>query len=163
MGRSPAYPTTLAIRALEKATIGYRLYNYPYMEKGGAPHAAASLDVDLHCVIKTLVMETDGNKPLLVLMHGDREVSTKALARFLKVKRVAPCSPEDANRLTGYQVGGISPFGIRSPMPVYMEAGIVGLERIFLNAGKRGWLAELDPKAVMVALSAVLVEVGIEV
>lgn len=162
MAKSPAAPTTQAIRSLKKAAIHYRLHNYPYVEKGGAPHAAASLGVDLHCVIKTLVMETDGNKPLLVLMHGDREVSTKALARFLSVKRVDPCTPERANRLTGYQVGGISPFGIRSPMPVYMEAGIVGLERIFLNAGKRGWLAEMDPKAVAAALGAGLVEVGIE-
>ncbi len=154
-------PVTQAIRFLKSAGLPYRLHGYPYIDKGGAAHAASCLGIPLHAVVKTLVMETDAGKPMLVLMHGDLEVSTKALARHLGVKSVSPCSAERANRLTGYVVGGISPFGVRTPMPVYMEAGIFLLDRMFLNAGKRGWLVELNPGKAADLLHAERVEVGI--
>ena len=144
---STDHPVTTAVRALKAAGIPFVPHLYAYEEHGGTAHAARSLGVDEHSVIKTLVMEADGKKPLLVLMHGDREVSTKQLARTLGVKRVVPCDPQTAHRHTGYMVGGISPFGTRSPLPIAVEVSILGLERIFINGGKRGFLAELDPSS----------------
>ncbi|MEW6260248.1 MAG: aminoacyl-tRNA deacylase [Thermodesulfobacteriota bacterium] len=154
-------PVTQAIRVLKAAGLAYRLHAYPYVDRGGAAHAASCLGISPHAVVKTLVMETDTGKPLLVLMHGDLEVSTKSLARHLGVKSVFPCSSERANRLTGYVVGGISPFGVRTPMPVYMEASILLLNRMLINAGKRGWLVELHPGEAADLLHAEPVEVGI--
>lgn len=157
----PDYPVTPAIHLLRGKKVAFTPHLYPYAEHGGTRHAAECLGVDEHAVIKTLVMEPDGGKPLLVLMHGDREVSTKNLARALGVKAVAPCAIEKAERVTGYQVGGISPFGTRQPLPVYVEASILLLERLYINGGKRGFLVELAPADLRKALTLREVEVAI--
>jgi Cys-tRNA(Pro) deacylase len=138
-------PVTPAIRALKDHGVEFILRPYKYEEKGGTPVAARELGVDEHRVIKTLVMEDETRNPFLVLMHGDREVSTKNLARHLQVKTVRPCEPETAHRHTGYLVGGTSPFGTRKPMKTYVEASILGLPQIYINAGKKGLLAEISP------------------
>jgi Cys-tRNA(Pro) deacylase len=114
--------------------------------------------VDEHCVVKTLIMEDETGKPLIMLQHGDREVATGLLARALGVKRIQPCDPKTADRHSGYQVGGTSPFGTRHPMPVYAEASIAELPRIYINGGKRGYLVELDPKPALALLQAILVQ-----
>jgi Cys-tRNA(Pro) deacylase len=120
------------------------LHSYNYEEKGGTTTAARELNVNEHSVIKTLVMEDDKGYPLLMLIHGDKQVSTKALARALGVKRVTPCTTEIAHRHTGYYVGGISPFGTRKPLQVCVEASIMNLPKIYINAGKKGLLAEMS-------------------
>ncbi|ACM20074.1 misacylated tRNA(Pro) deacylase, YbaK/ProX family [Geotalea daltonii FRC-32] len=152
---------TPAVRMLraEKARFVPHLYNYE--EKGGTAVSARELGVDEHCIIKTLIMEDDARQPLVVLMHGDCQVSTKELARVLGVKSVAPCSPEVANRHSGYLVGGTSPFGTRRTMPVYMEETIHELPQIYINGGKRGFLVAMDPQEVERLLKPVLVRVGI--
>jgi Cys-tRNA(Pro) deacylase len=134
---------------------------YKYEDKGGTTVCARELGVDEHSVIKTLVMEDEARHPLIVLMHGDREVSTKDLARQIGVKRVTPCAPEAAQKHTGYLVGGISPFGTRRSMPVYMEETIVGIPRIYINGGRRGLLVALDPHDVVRLLVPTKVSVGI--
>jgi Cys-tRNA(Pro) deacylase len=118
---------------------------YAYEEHGGTARAASELGVEEHCVIKTLVFQTDAKKPFIVLMHGDREVSTKELARILGVKSVTPVDHAAAQRLTGYMVGGISPFGTKSQLPIFAESTIISLEKILINGGKRGFLVELSP------------------
>ena len=155
------YPITPAIRILRVRKVDFTPHLYDYVEKGGAKESARQLGVDVHAVVKTLVFETNEKKPLIVLMHGDREVSTKNLARFLGVKSVEPVTPEKASKLTGYLVGGTSPFGTRTKMPVYAERTIFDIERIYINGGKRGFLVEIKPE-VLNSLNAVLVEVGIE-
>jgi Cys-tRNA(Pro) deacylase len=155
------YPVTTAVRVLREHKISFDPHFYVYEERGGTGHAARSLGVDEHAVVKTLVFETDARKPLLVLMHGDREVSTKQLARFLGVKQVIPCDPHAAQRHTGYTVGGISPFGTRTPLPVYAEATILALPKIYINGGKRGFLVSIAPPALRVALQVTEVQVGI--
>ncbi len=154
------YPKTLAIRFLTSHRIPYLPHTYPYKDHGGTRHAAESLKVSEHAVIKTLILETDTHAPLIVLMHGDREVSLKQLARSLGVKHVTPCRPDVAYKYTGYQVGGISPFGTRQMLPVYAEAGIFELEVIYINGGKRGFLVEIDPQYLETALSTIRVEVA---
>lgn len=139
-------PITPAVRALKDHGVEFTLRTYKYEEKGGTPVAARELGVDEHRVIKTLVMEDEARSPFLVLMHGDREVSTKNLARHLQVKTVRPCDPETAHRHTGYLVGGTSPFGTRKPLKTYVEASILDLPRIYINAGKKGLLAEISPQ-----------------
>jgi len=138
-------PMTRGVRLLLDRKVQFGVHLYPYEAHGGTSNAATSLGVPEHAVIKTLVMEAEGGRPFLVLMHGDREVSTKNLARALGVKAVAPCPVEKAERVTGYQVGGISPFGTRQPMAVYVEESILALERIYVNGGKRGFLVEIAP------------------
>ena len=155
------YPMTAAIRAMKDAGIPFVVHSYAYEEQGGTPVAARELRVDEHCVIKTLVMETDAGQPLIVLMHGDRETSTRNLARLLAVKHVAPCSAEAAIRHTAYSVGGISPFGTRRKLPVYWERTIAGLPRLYINAGRRGLLAEMAPADLMRALSPIAVDVAL--
>ncbi len=140
------YPITPAIRVLRDNKVEFEPRVYEYVEKGGTKHSAEVLGVDEHAVIKTLVFETNEHQPLIVLMHGDLQVSTKALARILNVKTVAPVTPEKANKLTGYLVGGTSPFGVKTKMPVYAEATIFELPRIFINGGKRGFLIGIEPK-----------------
>lgn len=142
------HSVTPAVRMLRGAGIPFTDHPYDYEEKGGTAVSARELGVDEHCVVKTLVMEDDGKKPLVVLMHGDRQVSTKELARVLGVKTVTPCSPEAAHRHTGYVVGGTSPFGMRKALPVYMEETILALPRIYINGGRRGYLVGVDPKDV---------------
>ncbi len=148
------YPVTPAVRVLRKHNIDFTPHLYTYEEHGGTRHAANSLNVPEHAVIKTLVMETDARNPLLVLMHGDREVSTKQLARVLDVKRVEPVDAVRAEKYTGYQVGGISPFGTRVALPVYVEGSVMPLERIYINGGKRGFLVEIAPSVLCGVLAA---------
>ena len=133
---------------------------YKYEEEGGTEIAARALGVDEHQVIKTLVMEDDQKKPLMVLMHGDRQVSTKALARMIGVKSVIPCAPETALKHTGYRVGGISPFGLRKSLPIYVEESILSLPKIFINAGRRGMLCEISPTDLVRILKPILVRVA---
>ena len=151
-------PVTPAVRCLREHGIAYEPRPYAYVEKGGTRRSAVELGVDEHAVIKTLVMETDARRPLLVLMHGDREVSTRQLARAIGARAVTPCSEAAAHRLTGYQVGGISPFGTRTPLPVYAERTIFDLPRICINGGRRGLLVELAPGDLEKALAITRVD-----
>lgn len=153
-------PVTAAIRVLRAEKVAYVPHVYDYEEKGGTSHSAACLGVDEHEVVKTLVMEDDAKRPLVVLMHGDRQVSTKALARHIGAKSVQPCQPAVADRHSGYQVGGTSPFGLRRAMPIYVEASIAELPRIFVNGGRRGMLVELDPRELVRVLRPELVQVA---
>lgn len=154
------FPVTPAVRRLRELQLPFEPQLYPYLQHGGTAHAAASLGVPEHQVIKTLILETDGRHPLIVLMHGDCEVSTKNLARHLGVRQVTPCEAATAERLTGYTVGGISPFGTRRSMPVYAERTILALPRIYINGGKRGFLLAIDPAVLRQALSIEEVEVA---
>ena len=153
------YPITSAIRVLRENKIDFEPHIFDYVEKGGTKHSAEVLGVNEHAVIKTLVFETDAKKPVLVLMHGDAQVSTKNLARFLNVKTVSPAAPERANKLTGYLVGGTSPFGIKTKMPIFAEKTIFELSRIYINGGKRGFLVELEPRVLKEVLQVEEVEV----
>lgn len=133
---------------------------YAYEHKGGTKVSARELGVEEHSVIKTLIMEDDARKPLIILMHGDLSVSTKELARHLGVKRVTPCSPVIAERLTGYQVGGTSPFGTKRELPLYIESSILDLDALYINGGKRGFLISMTPEALIDQLPAKLVNVA---
>jgi Cys-tRNA(Pro) deacylase len=146
---------------LREKGLTFTEHPYTYEDKGGTAVCARELHVDEHSVIKTLVMEDDARHPLIVLMHGDMEVSTKDLARHMGVKRVTPCAPGTAQKHTGYLVGGISPFGTRRSMPVYMEETIVDIPRIYINGGRRGLLVGLDPHEVVRLLVPTQVRVGI--
>jgi Cys-tRNA(Pro) deacylase len=146
------HPVTPAVRALRENKIAFEPHLYNYKERGGTGHSAAELGVPEHIVIKTLVMETESREPLIVLMHGDREVSTKELARIIGVKTVAPCDPSTAQKRTGYMVGGTSPLGTRKSMPVYAEKTIFDLPKIFINGGKRGFLVSIAPNDLRIAL-----------
>lgn len=139
------YPITPAIRYLREKKIEFIPHLYNYVERGGTRESAKQLGVDEHAVVKTLVFETNEKKPLIVLMHGDREVSTKNLARQIGVRSVETMGSEKASKLTGYIFGGTSPFGLRTAMPIYAESTIVELDRIYINGGKRGFLVEIDP------------------
>lgn len=151
-------PVTAAIRVLRQARVEFTPHVYDWEPRGGTRHSAASLGVDEHQVIKTLVMEDEEKRPLVVLMHGDHEVSTKALARILGVKTIQPCEPTVADRHSGYQVGGTSPFGTRRVMPIYMQASIAELPVIYINGGKRGFLVELKPAELVRVLAPTLVD-----
>ena len=155
------FPVTPATRLLREHNSIFTGHLYPYEEHGGTAHSARCLGVDEHCVIKTLIMENERRQPLIVLMHGDRKVSTKELARLLGVKTITPCEPAVANKHSGYLVGGTSPFGTRKAMPVYMEASILELPLIYLNGGKRGFLVGLTPAEAQRLLRPALVNVAI--
>jgi Cys-tRNA(Pro) deacylase len=155
------YPVTQAVRLLREKKVEFEPHLYDYLEKGGTKHSADALGVDEHAVVKTLVMETDMRKPLIILMHGDREVSTKNLARAIAVRGVIPCKPEVAQKHTGYLVGGTSPFGTRSHIPVYAEKTIFDLPEIYINGGKRGFLVSLKPQVLKDLLNAQEVSVAI--
>jgi len=155
-------PVTPAIRHLRNEKVDFSEHLYQYEEKGGTAVSARELGVNEHAVIKTLIMEDEHKNPLIVLMHGDCQVSAKELARALGVKLITPCSPEAANRHSGYLVGGTSPFGTKKLLPVYLEESIASLEKIYLNGGKRGFLVGLDPKEVVKLLRPVLVNVAIK-
>ena len=155
------YPITSAVRLLRANKIVFDPHLYDYEEHGGTRRSAEELGVEEHTVIKTLVMETDARKPFIVLMHGDREVSTKQVARRLGVKSVHPCSPEAATKHTGYLVGGTSPFGTRSKLQVLVERTIFDLPKIYINGGKRGFLVSIDPRVLRDLLPVEEVEVGI--
>ncbi len=154
-------PVTAAVRALRAAGVGFSDHLYNYEEKGGTAVSSRELGVDEHCVIKTLVMENDAKQPLIVLMHGDRQVSTKELARQIGARSVEPCRPEAAQKHTGYLVGGTSPFGVRRQMPVYVEESILSLPLIYLNGGKRGYLVGLTPAELQRVLQPTPVRVAI--
>ena len=159
MGKHTGTPAT---NFLAQHGVTYTEHVYEYVEHGGTAVSSASLGVPEHEVVKTLVMETDKGDPLVVLMHGDRKVSTKELARVTGAKRIFPCKPEDATRHSGYLVGGCSPFGTRKRMPVYLEKSILALPRIYINGGRRGYLLGMPPGEVVRVLSPVVVEVGRE-
>lgn len=155
------FPMTTAVRELKQRKIEFVPHLYNYVEHGGTKVSSDSLGVPEHAVIKTLVMETDEHKPLLVLMHGDLETSTKQLARSLGVKHVELCETDAAQRHTGYVFGGTSPFGTRKRLPVYAEKTIFDLPKIYINGGKRGFLVEIDPKELKRVLEVTEVEVAI--
>lgn len=154
-------PSTNATRLLKQAGVAYTEHLYRYEDHGGTAVSARELGVDEHAVIKTLVMEDERGAPLIILMHGDREVSTKELARQIGAKSVQPCKPEVANRHSGYLVGGTSPFGTKKAMPIHAEATIFDLDRIYLNGGSRGFLVGLDPEVLTRVLNANRVSVAI--
>ncbi len=154
-------PSTAATRLLREKGVPYTEHLYRYEERGGTRVSARELGLAEHAVVKTLVMEDDSGEPLVVLMHGDREVSTKALARRLGRRSVRICAPEVANRHSGYQVGGTSPLGTRKAMPVYVERTILDLPRIWVNGGSRGFLVGVAPKDLAALVSATPVEVAI--
>ena len=147
-----------AIPVLKKHNIAFTEHEYRYEERGGTAVSSRELGIDEHSVIKTLVMEDENKKPLIILMHGDREVSTKNLARQIGAKTVSPCAPDVAQRHTGYMVGGTSPFGTRKPLPVFMEKTIADLDRIYINGGRRGFLVAMSPSDLMRVLAPTLVD-----
>ena len=153
-------PATPAIRLLRQHQAGFIEQPYKYEEEGGTEAAARALGVDERLMIKTLVMEDDQKAPLIILMHGDKQVSTKELARAIGAKSVVPCSPQAALKHTGYSVGGISPFGTRRPLPVYVEKSILHLPKIFINGGRRGLLVEMSSEDLVKILSPVTVTVA---
>ncbi len=153
-------PLTRAVVALREEGVKFIFHFYGYRKDAVTEAAARDIGVDEHVVIKTLVMETGDREPLIVLMHGDRQVSTKALARQIGVKTVKPSSPKDAERLTGYQVGGISPFGTKRKLPVYVEETIMDLPLLVINGGRRGFLLELKPQALIDLLNLTPVNVA---
>ncbi|MDR2710159.1 MAG: Cys-tRNA(Pro) deacylase [Burkholderiales bacterium] len=156
------YPITAAVRVLRAQKVPFTPCLYTYEEHGGTTVSARELGAPEHNVIKTLVMENDEKKPLIVLMHGDCEVSTKQLARLLHVKTIHPCAHDVAEKHTGYQIGGTSPFGMRKTLPVYMERSIADLPTIYINGGKRGFLVAMATADLIRVLRPTLVEVAVE-
>ncbi len=155
-------PVTPAVRHLRYKKINFVPHFYKYEEHGGTKVASATLNIPEHNTIKTIVMETDTKQPLIVLMHGDREISTKNFARLLGVKHIAPCDERTAEKHTGYIFGGTSPFGTRKQIPVYVEKSIFDLDKIYVNGGKKGFLVEITPTDLETALPIIKVEVGIK-
>ncbi len=153
---------TPAVHYLRRHGVTFDKHPYRYEERGGTRVSARELGVDEHAVIKTIVMQDDERAPLIVLMHGDREVSTKQLARQIGTRALEPCPPAVAERHTGYLVGGTSPFGTRKPLPVYVERTILALDRVFINGGRRGFLVSLHPAEIVRTLGATAVDVAIE-
>ncbi len=153
-------PVTPAVRALRAAGISFTDHPYAYEEKGGTAVSSRELGVDEHCVIKTLVMEDDRKQPLIVLMHGDLQVSTKELARLIGARSIEPCKPETAQKHTGYLTGGTSPFGTKKQLPVYVEETILALPKIYINGGKRGFLVGIVPTDLTHLLQPIPVRVG---
>jgi len=151
----------MAIRALRAAGVAFVPHLYPYEPRGGTRASSEALGVVEHSVVKTLIFENERGEPLCILMHGDREVSVKQLARVIGTRSVAPCAPEVADRHSGYQVGGTSPFGLRKAMPIYMQSTILDLSRIYVNGGARCFLVEIDPRDAQRVLAPVLVDVAI--
>ncbi|TCG04676.1 aminoacyl-tRNA deacylase [Paraburkholderia steynii] len=161
MSKSRHVSETPATQFLRRHKVEFGEHPYDYVDHGGTGESARQLGVDEHQVVKTLVMEDESAKPLIVLMHGDRTVSTKNLARQIGAKRVEPCKPEVASRHSGYMIGGTSPFGTKKAMPVYVESTILELDRIFINGGRRGFLVSIEPAAVTSLLAAKPVQCAI--
>src|SRR6266404_6675050 len=155
------YPITPAVRFLREKKVDFVPHLYDYVEKGGTRESARQLGVDEHAIVKTLIFETNAKKPLVVLMHGDRQVSAKNLARHIGLKSVEPATPDRANKWTGYLVGGTSPFGMRATMTVYVEKSIFALDKIYINGGKRGFLVEIKPESLAATLKIEEISVGI--
>lgn len=162
MGKGAAGGQTPATQWLRDHGVAYTEHPYEYLEHGGAEHSARVLGLDPFSVVKTLVMQDQDGAPLIVLMHGNRQVSTKNLARQIGAKKVEPCTPEVAQRHCGYLVGGTSPFGTRRAMPVYVEDTILGLPKIAINGGRRGFLVGLDPAVCLNPLGAQPVQCAID-
>jgi len=162
MAKKQHVSETPATAFLKQHKVAYTEHPYEYEEHGGTEVSARELGVDEHVVVKTLVMQDQDAKPLLVLMHGDRKVSTKNLARQAGVKSIEPCKPEVASRHSGYQVGGTSPFGLRKAMPVYAEKSIFDLEKIYINGGRRGFLVGIAPGEILRTLNATQVECALQ-
>jgi len=160
--KRPSHSETPATQYLRRHRVAFREHFFEYVEHGGTARGAELLGVAEHALVKTLVMEDEQARPLLVLMHGDRSVSTKNLARQAQCKRISPCRPEVAQRHTGYQIGGTSPFGTRKPMPLYMERSILDLPAIYINGGRRGFLLQIDPRVIERLLAPVLVDVALD-
>jgi len=139
-------PETPATSFLRKNNVSFTVHLYDYVEHGGTSESSRQLGVDEHAVVKTLVMQDQDAKPFIILMHGDRQVSLKNLARKIGAKKVEPCKPEAAERHTGYQVGGTSPFGTRKDLPIYAERSILELPAIYINGGSRGFLVQISPQ-----------------
>jgi Cys-tRNA(Pro) deacylase len=154
MPRKDHVSETPATALLKAKRVPFTEHPYAYLEHGGALHSAQVLGFDPFTVVKTLVMEDEKARPLVVLMHGNRKVSTKNLARQIGARSVEPCKPEVANRHSGYLVGGTSPFGLRKPMPVYVEETILSLPQILINGGRRGYLVAIDPRVCLQLLGA---------
>ena len=152
-------PMTQAVRVLRAAGVDFEGHAYTYVDSGGTAQFARELGVDEHLVVKTLIMEDEQANPMIVLMHGDCQVSTRELARQIGVKQVRPCAPKVADRHSGYQVGGTSPFGTRRRMPVYCEAGIAEMPRIYINGGKRGFIIDLRTADLLRVLDPRLVSI----
>ncbi|MBN1683314.1 Cys-tRNA(Pro) deacylase [Candidatus Bathyarchaeota archaeon] len=153
------FPVTLATLFLDNLGITYSKHSYDYQRKG-SDVAASGLGVDLHSVVKTLVMQRDDDTPIIVLIHGDKEVSLKELARQIGAKNVLTCEIRDAQKYTGYMVGGISPFGIKKQMQIYLESSILTLDKIYINGGLRGFILEMDPNELVKALNPIVVNVS---
>lgn len=153
-------PETPATKFLHAHRIAHSNHLYEYEDHGGTRVSSRELNVPEHAVVKTLVMEDESRKPLIVLMHGDRKVSTKELARQAGVKKISPCTPEDAHRHTGYMVGGCSPFGTKKQLPIYMEKTILDLPLIYINGGRRGYLVGVHPHDIVRVLAPKIVECG---
>jgi Cys-tRNA(Pro) deacylase len=153
---------TPATSCLDRQGVAYTEHSFEYVEHGGTSHSSVSLGVPEHQVVKTLVMENEKGEPLIVLMHGDRKVSTRELARQAGVKRIVPCKPEVAQRHSGYLVGGTSPFGTRKAMPIYLERSVLALPRIYINGGRRGYLVGMDAAELTRVLSPILVDVALQ-
>lgn len=162
MAKIPRTSETPATTFLRRHEVDFSLHPYVYVERGGAQAGAEALGLPLHAVVKTLVMQDERAAPLLVLMHGDRNVSTRALARQVGVRQVEPCRPEVAQRMSGYLVGGTSPFATRRTMPVYLERSVLGLSRIYVNGGRRGLLVGIEPEVCVRLLGAVAVDCALE-
>lgn len=154
MSRRDHASETPATAFLKRAGLAFTEHLYDYVEHGGTKESARQLGLDEHHVVKTLVMQDEHAKPLIVLMHGDKQVSLKALAREIGCKKVEPCTPEVAQRHSGYLLGGTSPFGTRKAMPVYVEASVLALERIAINGGRRGYLVGLAPREALALIGA---------
>ncbi len=162
MAKPQRVSETPAVAFLKAHGVDYTEHVYEYREHGGAQHSAEALELDPFAVVKTLVMQDEKTSPLLVLMHGNRTVSTKNLARQIGTKSVEPCTPETASRHSGYLVGGTSPFGTRRKLPVYIERSILSLPRIYLNGGRRGYLVGIAPDACVRLLTAQPVDCALE-
>ncbi len=154
----PKTPVTQAVRLLRRARVMFDEHPYTYIESGGTVQFARETGVDEHAVIKTLIMEDDSGNPLIALMHGDLQVSTKVLARKLGVKHIRPCDPKIADKHSGYQVGGTSPFGVRRPMPTYCQATIADLPTVYINGGRRGYIISMSSTEMLRVLQPVLLE-----
>jgi Cys-tRNA(Pro) deacylase len=155
-------PETPATRFLQQHRVAHSNHLYDYEEHGGTKVSSRELNVPEHHVVKTLVMEDEAAKPLIVLMHGDRKVSTKELARQAGVKKIAPCTPEVAQRHTGYMVGGTSPFGTKKTIPVFLQKSILDLPLVYINGGRRGYLVGVHPHDILRVLKPTIVEVALK-
>lgn len=160
MSKTKHVSETPATQFLKQHKVAYGEHPYDYVDHGGTRESARQLGVDEHIVVKTLVMEDEDARPLIVLMHGDRKVSTKELARQIGVKKIGPCTPDDAHRHTGYMVGGCSPFGTKKQLPVFMEKSILDLPLVYINGGRRGYLVGVHPHDILRVLAPRIVEVG---